>query len=309
MSVAAREARMGTPCRKTGTKPGRKRSGRSGTVSLRPNDGARPGNSGLSTWRAEDRLTPNPILRVLSTLRTHRVKFLLMGGQACVLYGGAEFSRDTDIAILADEGNLARLREALNALQAEPLAVPVLSLAALRRGHAVHFRCRHPEAQGIRIDIMSVMRGADAFPELWTRRTTVETEEGRRIDLLSLPDLVAVKKTRRDKDWIMLRRLVEAHYAQHRDRPTAAQVEFWLREARTPELLIEVARAHPETARKVAEERPAARMALEGHAPEVLDVLRGEEAAERAEDDAYWQPLMRELETLRRARRRGRADP
>ena len=33
-----------------------------------------------------------------------------MGGQACVLYGAAEFSRDTDLVILADERNLARLR-------------------------------------------------------------------------------------------------------------------------------------------------------------------------------------------------------
>lgn len=33
-----------------------------------------------------------------------------MGGQACVLYGAAEFSRDTDLAILASPANLARLR-------------------------------------------------------------------------------------------------------------------------------------------------------------------------------------------------------
>ena len=36
-----------------------------------------------------------------------------MGGQACVLYGGAEFSRDTDLAILCDEPNLKRLKGAL----------------------------------------------------------------------------------------------------------------------------------------------------------------------------------------------------
>ncbi len=32
----------------------------------------------------------------------HRVRALLMGGQACVFYGGAEFSRDTDLLILPD---------------------------------------------------------------------------------------------------------------------------------------------------------------------------------------------------------------
>jgi hypothetical protein len=44
-------------------------------------------------------LIPNPILKVLSSMREHRVRALLMGGQACVLYGAAEFSRDTDFAI------------------------------------------------------------------------------------------------------------------------------------------------------------------------------------------------------------------
>jgi len=52
-------------------------------------------------------------------MRTHRVRALLMGGQACVFYGAAEFSRDTDLAILADGPNLARLRSALDDLRAE----------------------------------------------------------------------------------------------------------------------------------------------------------------------------------------------
>jgi hypothetical protein len=34
-------------------------------------------------------------------MRAHRVRALLMGGQACVFCGAAEFSRDTDFAILA----------------------------------------------------------------------------------------------------------------------------------------------------------------------------------------------------------------
>jgi len=57
-------------------------------------------------------------------MRAHRVRALLMGGQACVFYGAAEFSRDTDFAILADAANLARLRKALAELEAEPIAVP-----------------------------------------------------------------------------------------------------------------------------------------------------------------------------------------
>ncbi len=120
-------------------------------------------------------MIPNPILKVLSSMRGHRVQCLLMGGQACVFYGAAEFSRDTDLAILASDENLDRLKAALTELQAETIAVPDFDIAHLLRGHAVHFRCRHPEASGMRVDVMSSMGGVAPFPELWERRTTLET--------------------------------------------------------------------------------------------------------------------------------------
>ena len=53
-----------------------------------------------------------------------------MGGQACVLYGAAEFSRDTDLVILADADNVTRLRRALAELQAEVIAIPPFRCAA-----------------------------------------------------------------------------------------------------------------------------------------------------------------------------------
>jgi hypothetical protein len=64
-----------------------------------------------------------------------------MGGQACVLYGAAEFSRDTDLAILASPPNLTRLGAALVDLQAEVIAGPPFELQYLQRRHAIHFRC------------------------------------------------------------------------------------------------------------------------------------------------------------------------
>ena len=55
----------------------------------------------------------SPITRVLSSMKKNGVDCLLMGGQACVLYGGAEFSRDIDFALHVDAGNLQRLERAL----------------------------------------------------------------------------------------------------------------------------------------------------------------------------------------------------
>jgi len=50
----------------------------------------------------EEVLTLRPILNVLSVLRSHKVRFQLIRGQACVLLRvGYEFSRGIDLAILA----------------------------------------------------------------------------------------------------------------------------------------------------------------------------------------------------------------
>ena len=173
------------------------------------------------------------------------MRALLMGGQACVLYGAAEFSRDTDLAILASPANLARLGQAFSDLRAQVIAVPPFEANYLRRGHAVHFRCADPEAAGMRVDVMTRMRGVAPFPTLWRRRTSFELADGTRLDVMSVSDLVQAKKTQRDKDWPMIRRLVEAHYFRHRERAKAAMVRFWLRELRTPELLAEVAERWP----------------------------------------------------------------
>ena len=60
-------------------------------------------------------MIPIQILRVLSTIRQFDVPALLIGGQACVLYGAAEYNRDVDLAVLATDDALPRLTEALRA--------------------------------------------------------------------------------------------------------------------------------------------------------------------------------------------------
>jgi hypothetical protein len=63
---------------------------------------------------------------------------------------------------------------------------------------------------------MSKLRGVDEFPLLWKRRSTFELGGVGQVEVLSLADLVASRKTQRDKDWVMIRRLVEASYARER---------------------------------------------------------------------------------------------
>lgn len=226
-----------------------------------------------------------------------------MGGQACIFYGAAEFSRDLDLLILADATNLPNLVRALDALDAVVIAVPPLEERHLLRGHAVHLRCRREDVAGLRIDLMSSLRGVAGFEELWARRTTIEVA-GEPIDLLAMEDLVRAKKTQRDKDWPMIRRLLEQSYFGHSRTATEELVRFWLRELRTPELLVEVAGAHPELAHAEAVLRPAVQAARLAQPDDVSEALEAEEREERRKDREYWAPLKRELEEFRLERRK-----
>jgi hypothetical protein len=225
-----------------------------------------------------------------------------MGGQACVLYGAAEFSRDTDLAILASSLNLERFSLALDDLGASAIAVPPFHLDYLLRGHAIHFRCTREDVVGMRVDVMAMMRGVDCFEALWERRTTFHLGDDEEIDALALPDLVQAKKTQRDKDWVMLRRLLEVHYFEHRGRPLPSQVRFWCAELRTAALLVELVDEHPEEAGVIASERPLLRVAKAGPTQDLERALAEEEAEEKARDRTYWAPLRKELEEIRRNR-------
>lgn len=231
-----------------------------------------------------------------------------MGGQACVLYGAAEFSRDTDIVTVTDADNLGRLQAAVDELRAESIAVPPFERQFLEAGHAVHFRCRLPGVEGMRLDVMAKIRGLPDFETLWNRRTTLEAADTV-IDVLALPDLVTAKKTQRDKDWPMIGRLVEAHYAQHAPTAHDAMIDFWLRELRSPPILIDVAQAAPQACRKLTSVRPLLTLAAAGEEESLARALRAEEDAEREADRRYWAPLKRELEQLRRDRRQQVPDP
>ena len=224
-----------------------------------------------------------------------------MGGQACVFYGAAEFSRDVDFAVFADSENLKRLQNALDELQADVIAVPPFQASFLHMGLAVHFRCQAPGAEGMRVDVMTHMRGVDPFPVLWERRTTIVLDDIE-ANLLSLPDLVNAKKTQRSKDWPMIQRLIDAHWFQHRHDPTPERIHFWLRECRTVEILLDLVKQFPREANRLRPARGLLSSALLGNRPDIERHLELERLAEVAADQAYWAPLRKEIERLRRIR-------
>ncbi len=240
----------------------------------------------------------NPILKVLSTFQKHKVKALLIGGQASIIYGAVEFSKDTDFVLLLDNNNLRKLSLALKALKAQQIYLPPLEKKYLAKGHACHFRAGTKEARGLRIDILSRMRGCAPFSALWRRRRTIKINNQLKIDVLGLTDLVASKKTQRDKDWLMLRRLIEIDILST-TAPSADKIKWWLLECITPELLFQLAGKYPRLAKQCLANRPLLKQALTGNAKKLILRLSAEEKRERKKDKAYWAPLKKALEKLR----------
>lgn len=231
-----------------------------------------------------------------------------MGGQACVLYGAAEFSRDIDLHILLEDKTVGIFNELIVLLNAEVIAVPGFDRKYLDAGHAIHFRTKHPDVDNLRIDIMSKMRGVPEFTTLWGRRSTLELKDGTPINLLSLPDLVLAKKTQRDKDWPMIRRLIEADYyniVNSNQAPNLDKIKFWLKELRTAQLLIDLAYTYKELTLKSEPIRPLLKFADLNDVDQLENALQEEEAIERKKDKEYWKPLKLELEKLRHERRLG----
>ncbi len=228
-----------------------------------------------------------------------------MGGQACILYGGAEFSKDVDFAVLLEDNNLDAIRSALTELQAQVIAVPPFERRWLEIGLAVHFRCGAEEVAGFRIDIMSHMRGVDAFDELWARRNEFELADGLIVSALSVPDLITTKKTQRPKDWPMIKRLVEVDYFRHRDSAPQENMDFWLLELRDPDLLLEASALSAVRAGVLLPSRPLLEHAIAGERQPLALALDNEEQREREADRRYWAPLRKTLEDLRLHRDRG----
>jgi hypothetical protein len=152
---------------------------------------------------------------------------------------------------------------------------------------------------------MSKLRGCDPFEQLWDRRTTIQDENDNAVyEVLAIEDLVRAKKTQRDKDWPMIRRLVEAHYDENQDDSNEAVVQFWIRESRTPSMLSELIRRFPNNLASFATTRPWLVSVDANDVKQIEAFLRLEDDAERQADEEYWRPLKEELVQLRLNRER-----
>ncbi len=152
--------------------------------------------------------------RILQVLAAHDVRAVMIGGFAAVVHGSPYVTTDVDVVPDLDEGNMARLSEALRALHArvwtasDPEGLPFEHTAASLSDAAVW----NLVTDFGRIDLMFMPDGTSGYADL--ARDAVHLRIlGARVDVASLADVIRSKEaSNREKDRLVLpvlRRLLD----------------------------------------------------------------------------------------------------
>lgn len=134
------------------------------------------------------------------------VEVLLISGQASILYGAAAFSEDVDVWIRPTLANARRLLRALASERARVYKLtPRLTLRNMRFGHGFHFTVPRGD-ETLYLDVMAVPPRVAPFAQAVRRATVMEGPHGR-FPVVSIPDLVELKKTQRFFDYDVISNL------------------------------------------------------------------------------------------------------
>lgn len=123
-------------------------------------------------------------LNIYRSLNKHKVKYILIGGMAAIIYGSPRLTKDTDIFI---EPTLENCKRLVAALQSVNFGTANLTSAEkVLKNEVSMFKDYR------RLDVLTKVKGI-SFKEVWPRRV-IRRLEGVRLFVISLPDLIVSKK-------------------------------------------------------------------------------------------------------------------
>jgi hypothetical protein len=145
----------------------------------------------------------NQLKDVFTSFQKHKVKYVVIGGIAAVLYGVPRATFDLDILIEATPENAQRLLDAL--LDAKLGTASMTSAKELLTHEITIFNDR------VRIDVQTTTPGLN-FENAWRNRETMEYQ-GQSLYVVSKEDLIASKRAAgRDVDLEDVRLLTLSTY-------------------------------------------------------------------------------------------------
>jgi hypothetical protein len=151
--------------------------------------------------------------RLFSNFERAGLEYLLISGQATVLYGAAMFSEDIDLWIQPDRANAHKLLTALADCRARVHRLtPRLTVRNMQAGHGFHFVVPGRPLDAY-VDIMARPPRVESFRLAKRRSRNIQTDWGL-LPVIHPVDLVEIKKTRRLADFDIITNLVVLYLAE-----------------------------------------------------------------------------------------------
>lgn len=246
-------------------------------------------------------------------LEERHVRWLLISGQATILYGAATFSEDIDLWLEPTADNIERFRAALRASNARYYKLtPALSYENAIFGHGFHFVV--PDLDGGAdwfLDVMTCPPRVRPFNEAVADARYFDTDWGRLLTV-GVHDLVELKKTQRPRDYPIISRLAIS-WLEEQPRPWSAKAVQWTLDHlfSLPELE-RLFQSHPDIVKTWPQAMPPLihRAAMELSQSQQLDPGLEDEleswfdertAPLRRADRHFWRRIINELKRLREA--------
>jgi hypothetical protein len=246
-------------------------------------------------------------------LESDGVEYLLISGQATILYGAATFSEDVDLWLRPTAPNLLRFVDALRSVRARYYKLtPPLSTENLARGHGFHFTLPgDAQSAEVYLDVMGKPPRVAPFDEALQRARYFDTDFGR-VCTVGIKDLVEIKKTQRIEDYPIIGRLALVHLEELPADEVAGELPWAIDNIFTlPELSVlleryptatKVLASLPEPFPRLAQSRVAEQVSGELE-DEVDAALEAKASAPRRADRRYWKAIIDELRDFKRTGR------
>lgn len=243
------------------------------------------------------------------SLNASGTRYLLISGQAAVIYGAATFSEDIDLWVSPVAENWKKFRAVLAKTRARVYKLtPELSPEFVLKGHGFHFT--FPRSSGEPewyLDVMGVVPRAGGFERAFSRREIYRTAWGV-LPVIGLRELVELKKTRRAADYPVISELARLEHERLSRKTITARDWRWILsnsfEAEDMILYLKNGKA-----RKIARQlnRPCLAFCVKAvdnpvsvtaRLPDAAREIASEIESLKAKDRLYWQPVLDDLRYL-----------
>jgi hypothetical protein len=247
------------------------------------------------------------IASFFQSLSNEKVRYLLISGQATILYGASAFSEDVDIWVRIDDENRRRFLAALSVSRATYYKLtPSFSLTNLERGHGFHFVVGGKDA--FFLDVMGKPPRVPSFDEAAGEAELISTDWGD-IPTVGIKHLVELKKTQRASDYSVIGQLV-LRYLEQRDIVNDDDYRWAFRNVFTLPEFHQLVEEYPDIQTACEDDdalRNYARVVVGGDLVgddlelETDRILAERVLARQAEDRRYWREIIAELKGFKKA--------